>query len=177
MDYSNLLEHIKQENLFEKTIILKRYEILKAVDTLDTNIYWIEEGAIKMSIFDHQEERIIRFGYKNNFFVALDSFLKHTHSPLEFTALKRTKIHVLSKTKFESIIQGNSDFLQMWNVILQDLILQQMEREIDLLTYAPKDRFERVFQRSPQLFQEIPQKYIAQYLRMSPETLSRLQKS
>jgi len=33
---------------------------------------------------------------------------------------------------------------------------------------------ERVLTRSPQLFQEIPHKYIAAYLRMSPETLSRL---
>jgi hypothetical protein len=34
-----------------------------------------------------------------------------------------------------------------------------------------------VFKRSPQLFQEIPNKHIASYLRMSPETLSRLKKS
>ena len=49
-----------------------------------------------------------------------------------------------------------------------------MEREHDLMLADPKMRLERVRQRSPQLFQEVPHKYIAAYLRMSPETLSRL---
>jgi len=55
--------------------------------------------------------------------------------------------------------------------------LQQMERERDLLTSSPMERYLRVKDRSPQLFQEIPNKYIASYLRMTPETLSRLKKS
>jgi hypothetical protein len=57
---------------------------------------------------------------------------------------------------------------------LEDLVVQQLEREKDLLINAPGERFERVLTRSPKLFQEIPNKYIANYLRMSPETLSRL---
>ena len=38
----------------------------------------------------------------------------------------------------------------------------------------PRQRLQRVLGRSPRLFQEVPHKYIASYLRMSPETLSRL---
>ena len=56
------------------------------------------------------------------------------------------------------------------------LVYQQMEREIDLLTYSPQKRYERVLQRNPQLCQEIPSKYITSYLRMSPDLLSRLKK-
>jgi hypothetical protein len=57
------------------------------------------------------------------------------------------------------------------------IIYDQFEREKDILTYSPLKRYQRVLKRSPQLFQEIPNKYIASYLRMSPETLSRLKKS
>jgi hypothetical protein len=56
-------------------------------------------------------------------------------------------------------------------------VLQQMERERDILTSSPLERYKRVLERSPQLFQEIPNKYIASYLRMTPETLSRIKKS
>jgi hypothetical protein len=52
-----------------------------------------------------------------------------------------------------------------------------MEREIDLLTVSSKERYLRVLNRSPKVFQEIPHGLIASYLRMSPETLSRLKKS
>jgi len=63
-----------------------------------------------------------------------------------------------------------------WQRILEQLIYQQFEREIDLLTASPVERYKRVLARSPQLFQEIPGKYIASYLRMTPETLSRIKK-
>ena len=52
-----------------------------------------------------------------------------------------------------------------------------MGKEIDILTNPPKERYERVLKRNPQLFQEIPNRHIANYLRMSAETLSRLKKS
>ncbi len=52
-----------------------------------------------------------------------------------------------------------------------------MEREQDLLINSPEERYRRVLKRSPQLFQEVPHKYIAAYLRMPPETLSRVKKA
>jgi len=61
--------------------------------------------------------------------------------------------------------------------LLETLVVQQMERELDLLTPSPLGRLARVQQRSPHLFQEIPLKYIASYLRMTPETLSRIRNS
>lgn len=83
---------------------------------------------------------------------------------------------MLPKINFNKYLENDPASLLLWKQILELLVYQQMEREIDLLTYSPQKRYERVLQRSPQLFQEIPSKYIASYLRMSPETLSRLKK-
>ncbi len=66
---------------------------------------------------------------------------------------------------------------ELWNQVMEALIIQQFERECDLLIQAPQIRFKRVQERSPRLFQEVPLKYIASYLRMTPETLSRIQNS
>lgn len=60
---------------------------------------------------------------------------------------------------------------------MNGLLNSMLEREIDLLTSSPFERYNRILERSPQVFQEIPLKYIASYLRMTPETLSRLRKS
>lgn len=79
--------------------------------------------------------------------------------------------------QFTTFIEEHPSHQQRWNDVLQQLILQQFEREIDILTASPRMRYERVLKRSPNLFQEIPHRYIANYLRMSAETLSRLKKS
>jgi CRP-like cAMP-binding protein len=76
-----------------------------------------------------------------------------------------------------NFVESSAENTKIWHIMLGNLIFQQMERERDILTSSPLERYKRVLARSPQLFQEIPNKYIASYLRMTPETLSRIKKS
>ncbi|CAM3686539.1 cyclic nucleotide-binding protein [Flavobacterium saliperosum S13] len=174
---SGILETLKTNNLFEKEVLLKRNEFLKVAGTIDTNIYFIEEGSLRVYISQTQEEQIIRFGYQNDLIVSLDSFLTEQPSDFYIQAIKKTSVKVISKRTFFEFITENEDNLKLWNAILENLVLQQMEREKDLLIASVNERYSRVLKRSPRLFQEIPHKYIANYLRMTPETLSRLKKS
>ncbi|OYX25017.1 MAG: Crp/Fnr family transcriptional regulator [Flavobacteriales bacterium 32-35-8] len=172
-----LYNRIENENLWTKHMILKRDDYLKVSGTTDTNLYYIISGSLKISIINEYEEHIIRFGYKNNFITSLDSFITEKPSDFSIQAIKKTELKVIPKSMYIDFINQSRENKLLWDTILEQLILQQMEREKDILTTSPKERFQRVFKRSPQLFQEIPNKYIASYLRMSPETLSRLKKS
>lgn len=165
------------DNLEWKEKNLKRNEFLKTSGTIDTNVYFVENGSVRIFIEDGSEERIIRFGYQGNIIVSLDSFLSGKPSEFYIQAIKTSTVKAASKKDFYEFINSSNENLKLWNSILEDLILQQIEREKDLLYSSPKIRYERVLKRSPKLFQEIPNKYIANYLRMSPETLSRLKKS
>lgn len=162
--------------LSSQTITIGRNEFLKVKGSIDTNIYYVENGSLRVFILDEYEEQTIRFGYKENLIVSLDSFLTGKPSDFFIQAIKKTTVKVVTKQQidifFKTAVNSN-----LWTNILERLILQQMEREVDLLTNSPKERYQRVLKRSPQLFQEIPNRYIANYLRMSAETLSRLKKS
>lgn len=162
--------------LSDRTITIDRNEFLKVKGSIDTNIYYVESGSLRIFVLDDYEEQTIRFGYKENIIVSLDSFLTEKPSDLYIQAIKKTVLKVVSKHQIESFLETESN-KNLWTKILENLVLQQMEREIDILTNSPKERYERVLKRSPQLFQEIPNRHIANYLRMSAETLSRLKKS
>jgi CRP-like cAMP-binding protein len=162
--------------LSNKTITIDRNDFLKVKGSIDTNLYFIESGSVRIFVLDENEERIIRFGYKENLIVSLDSFLTGKPSDLFIQAIKKTVVKVVHKKQIESFLETESN-RSLWTTILENLVVQQMEREIDILTNSPKERYERVLKRSPQLFQEIPNRHIANYLRMSAETLSRLKKS
>lgn len=172
-----MVEKLLQSGIHWEKNEFKRNEFLKISGSTDTSIYFIENGSVRIFMMDENEERIIRFGYTGNIIVSLDSFLSGKPSDLYIQAIKRTTVRIASKKDFYEFIQSNEEHLKFWMDILEDLILQQLEREKDLLINAPGERFERVLKRSPKLFQEVPNKYIANYLRMSPETLSRLKKS
>jgi CRP-like cAMP-binding protein len=162
--------------LSDKEITIDRNEFLKVKGSIDTNLYYIESGSLRIFVLDDYEEQTIRFGYKENLIVSLDSFLTGKPSDLYIQAIKKTVVKVVTKEQFDKFLEKENN-QNLWTNILGNLVIQQMEREIDILTNSPKERYERVLKRSPQLFQEIPNRYIANYLRMSAETLSRLKKS
>lgn len=162
-------------DLSNQTITIGRNEFLKVKGSIDTNIYYVESGSLRVFILDEYEEQTIRFGYKENLIVSLDSFLTGKPSDFFIQAIKKTTVKVVTKQQIDTFFKASEN--NLWTNILEGLILQQMEREIDLLTNSPKERYQRVLKRSPKLFQEIPNRYIANYLRMSAETLSRLKKS
>lgn len=162
--------------LSEKTITLERNEFLKVKGSVDTNVYYIESGSLRVFVLDNDEEQTIRFGYKENLIVSLDSYLTGEPSVFSIQAIKKTTVKVITKQQVETFLKAESN-RALWATMLENLIVQQLEREIDILTTSPKERYLRVLKRSPQLFQEIPNRHIANYLRMSAETLSRLKKS
>ena len=159
-----------------KISTLKRNEFLVEKGKIDTNLYFVESGSLRIFIEDDFKEQNIRFGYQQNLIVALDSFLTSKPTNYYIQAIKKTTVKIVSKNDLNVFlkIDGNQS---IWKNILENLVCQLLEREIDILTTSPIERYRRVLKRSPTLFQEIPHKHIANYLRMSAETLSRLKKS
>lgn len=172
-----MVEKLLQSGIHWEKKEFRRNEFLKISGSTDTHIYFIEQGSVRIFMTDDNEERIIRFGYTGNIIVSLDSFLSGKSSDLYIQAIRKTTVKMASKKDFYAFIQSGEEAMKFWMNVLEDLVLQQLEREKDLLINAPGERFRRVLKRSPKLFQEVPNKYIANYLRMSPETLSRLKKS
>ena len=100
-----LYQLFSEHDLFQKTIRLKRNELLKEENSIDTNIYYIKDGSLKVSVFINNGEQIIRFGYQNNFVVALDSFLTYKPSPLYIQAIKQCEVLVVPKVVFTDFIE------------------------------------------------------------------------
>ena len=174
---ADIIKDIDRKGLWNKTLELDRNQYVKVKGSIDTNIYWVVRGSLRIYVVEENEEHTIRFGYTHNFIAALDSFLDEKPSDLYIQALKKTTLQVIGKAEFTSLMQSSPTNIKTWQLMLEQLVLQQMERERDILTMSPVERYKRVLKRSPHLFQEIPHKYIASYLRMTPETLSRIKKS
>ncbi len=173
-----LIEELREgeyQKLTSKKIV--RNEFLIQPGSIENHLYFIESGAFRAFYLSEFEEHTIRFGYTGSIFTALDSFLSGKPTELYLQAIRESTIRIWPKKDFQAFMTSSNSRMQMYLKLLEEFVLQQMEREIDILTYSPSERFNRVLSRSPKLFQEIPLKYIASYLRMTPETLSRLKKS
>jgi CRP-like cAMP-binding protein len=160
--------------------IVKTYskgELVISEGQVEQSIYLVDSGALRVFHVSEFEEQTIRFGYQGSIITSLSSLITGKPSELYIEALRKTTLRLVCRAKLFEFVHASVENKTAYIALLERLIVQQMEREIDLLTESPLKRLQRVLGRSPNLFQEVPLKYIASYLRMTPETLSRIRNS
>ncbi|MEL6812725.1 MAG: Crp/Fnr family transcriptional regulator [Bacteroidota bacterium] len=171
-----LKQKLEQASIPKRTKVFKRGAYIKRPNTVDTAVYFVVSGSLRVFFSEGEDEHILYFGYKNSLITDIDSFFSEEKSELAIQALKRTQVCYVSKQDFMRFIHSSEENRSLWDRVVADLIRFQTEREKDLFAASPVKRYERTMTRRPDLFQEIPNKYIASYLRMTPETLSRIRK-
>jgi CRP-like cAMP-binding protein len=172
--FDQLIQTFQQKG---KLKTFKKGEFILKEGEVERNLYWIEEGAVRVLLLTEFEEHTVRLGYKNGIINSLSSYIKEQPSEFYIEVLRKTIVRMISKNDIEELINKSGDNLLGYTKMLEGLVTQTIDREIDLLIASPTERLNRVLKRSPNVFQEVPLKYIASYLRMTPETLSRLRNS
>ncbi|MEM9846667.1 MAG: Crp/Fnr family transcriptional regulator [Bacteroidota bacterium] len=161
---------------FQESSETKRYskgQFLTVEGKVERRLFYIVDGAVKIYYLSESGEKIIRLGYNGSILNSLSSFFNQQPSELYIESIRATKVKILSRDAVLEIVKNSEGYANF----LERVLVQQLDREIDLLLDSPIQRLERVLERSPNLFQHVPLKYIASYLRMSPETLSRIRNS
>ena len=153
---------------------IQKGEFLTKEGDIERNLYLVESGAVRVFYLSEFDEHIIRFGYEGSLINSLSSFIKEQPSEFYIEAIRKTTLKVISKSELINLRNESDENLRQYIELLESLVTQQIDREIDLLITSPTERIKRVLDRSPNLFQHVPLKYIASYLRMKPETLSRI---
>ena len=158
-------------------VTLSRNEILIATGHRETHSYLVLSGALRVVYQSESQAQIIRFGYCGSVLTSLPAFFNQSPSLFDIIAIRKTQLKCFEKQALFRFAESKPHFQKAYQAILEDLVRQQVEREIDLLISSPYERYVRVLKRSPNLFKEIPAVHIANYLRMTPEHLSRIRKS
>src|SRR6056297_3169683 len=137
-----LTRDIDAASLWNNEVQLQRNEYLKVQGSTDTRLYYITEGCLRIFVVDEFEEHTIRFAYSGNFIAALDSFITEKPSDSFIQALRKTTVKTLTKEAYMQFIRSDPERFDLWLTILEQLVYQQIERERDLLTASPADRYQ-----------------------------------
>jgi CRP-like cAMP-binding protein len=162
------------EPLWKKQVHLNRYDFLIRQGQVEQGLYFVTSGALRIYYPLPDEDICVGFGYPNTLMISFPSFVDGKPSAYYIQALKKSELLGISKTDLVNLMEERPNIKRFWYEQLEKALVGKIEREVDLLLPEPEQRLQRVMQRSPHLFQHIPKKYIASYLRMSPETLSRI---
>ena len=172
------LENIR---LFANIIQCKKYhkgDIIWGEGEVCNNLLYIEQGLLRQYYVKHGKDMTEHLSYEGNGVVwCIESYFHQTPTHLLMEALEPSVVWEIPRDLMEDISDKNCDIAYLYRRFFEDsLILSQVKA--DMLRFeSAKERYSRLMQLFPEIVKRAPLTYIASYLQMSLETLSRARSS
>ena len=152
----------------------KKGEKILAEGNVCEYIYYLYEGLIRQYYYKNGKEMTSHLGVDGNVFMGVESLFRETPSLETIEALEPCYVFALPKRHLEIVALHNQNIQILYRKILEEsLILSQVHADLVRFETA-ENRYRRMCKLSPQLALRAPLVYIASYLQMTPETLSRV---
>ena len=164
-------------DLLESILVPMKYAknemILREGETC-TNIYWVVKGLVRQFYYKNGKELTEYMATENSIVMCIESLFLEQPTHLQIKAIEPCILIAIPKVDLEAVAMKSVNIQILYRKILEEsLILSQIHA--DMLRFeSAQDRYQKLIKRQPQLVLRAPLVYIASYLQMTPETLSRV---
>lgn len=155
----------------------KRGALLLEEGQVANEVFFIMKGAIRQYFLTEDGmERTCNFSMEHEFLTDLESFSRKSRSASSIAALEPTTCLVITCKDLVTALQTSPAIAEFFRNVVENVAAENIRRTKSLLSLSPEKQFSDLLQEKPLLFQRVPQRYIAQYLGIAPESLSRIRK-
>ena len=169
-------EHLTIRSYF-KTKTLKRREILHDSNIVCNNYYFIESGIIRYYQIKDGEEITGGFFSEGSGYTDLDSFLSNSFSKQTAQAIECSSLLFITKLDLEKLYQEVPKFERIARILAEEAFLDLRNKIDSFILQDAKERYLSILTNRPELIRRIPQHYVASYLGIKPQSLSRIRKN
>jgi CRP-like cAMP-binding protein len=171
-----LLSAIDKEALalnFKHTTIKRNDFLLKEGKVCDF-IAFVNSGVIRHYHLKDGKEITCDVTFKNSFITDFRSFTQGIPSEYNFQILKNAELFIIKKRELLELYNNNKNIETLGRIMAEQVALRMIDTAMSLSSDKPQERVEKLIIQRPDLFQEVPQRYLANLLGISPESLSRI---
>lgn len=142
-----------------------------------STLYYIIKGGARFYYVNHAGDEVTyNFIFENNFAVCFSSLFTQSPTHENIILLEDSIVFALRYNDFQLILSRHPVWEVLLNKLLSKHFIRLCEKEKMLLLDDYNERYKKILLTRPQLFQRVEQRYIASYLKMTPETFSRVKR-
>jgi len=160
---------------FQETFISKGDHFL-VEGQVSKHLGYIKSGLIMHYKIINDIEIPADFTKENEWVAYLKSFTNATASDMSIKALEDTQLLTLSNTAMSELFSKQPKFMALRSYYTEISFIRNTEHTANLASLNAKQRYYKFMKDQPALLNRIPQYYIAAYLGIKPQSLSRVRK-
>lgn len=166
-EFAELITWAEPRQYEKKTILTKPGEV-------EEYMYFITSGLIRKYFLKKDQEIITHIVKEGGILGSGESFLTGKPSKYFIETLEPTTGFAISREKLEEMYKTSKKWERLGRVLTTQYFIAQEMRIMDNIRYSTRERFVKFMKENTDLLQRVPQKYLASYLNIKPETFSRL---
>jgi CRP-like cAMP-binding protein len=155
---------------------LKKGEYLISPGEIATETGFVVKGVLRVYYLVEGKESTRFLGSENIFISSVPSFTTQKPSIEYVEALENSELLMLSYQDLQKMCDISPKWDRLVRYLAEYSYNEQQKRVYSLIALTAQERYEEFTKSRPDLIQRIPQYIIANYLGISPETLSRIRK-
>lgn len=159
-----------------RTRHLAKNEVYLAEGQTCRNVGLITKGALRMYYLINGEERCKDFQFEGQFTGSIASLATQQPSKFSIAALEDSTLAEISYADLQQLYDKYKSFERLGRLYITQMFIYKEKREASLLFDSSSTRYQNLLAEQPLHTQRIPLKYLASYLGIKPESLSRIRK-
>jgi CRP-like cAMP-binding protein len=179
MDFLNRYSSISADEFKE---LIKRLEIkdydkkTRLTNTGETEqyLYFVVKGLTRKFLYKGKTEVITHIVKEGGIIGSAASFFSRMPSKYIVETIEPTTALSISRQDLEELYSSSNKWERIGRMMITQFFLVQEYRLLDNIRYTTRERFLHFMQENPDLLLRVPQKQLAAYLNIKPETFSRL---
>lgn len=158
-----------------EVIETSKNEVIKKYGEREQYFYFILKGSGGIMLFSNNNYVCIDLCYDGDFFGDYLSFLTNQKTDLEVICFEPCTLFRISQANFQALAKTEYGKV-ICQVASDSLFIHKQTQQLELLSKTPELRYLEMLDKHPNIIQRTPNKYIASYLGITPESLSRIRK-
>lgn len=142
----------------------------------NSTVCFIEKGAVLIYNTVDGRKNVYNFFFENEFTGDYESFLTRKPAKYSMEAIEDTIAYNLHYNDMQRMYDKHLEFNKVGRFVAEAQFLRLTQRNTSLLSEKPEERYLNLITEKPQVLQRVPQYYVASYLGITPEALSRVRK-
>ncbi len=155
---------------------LRKHEMLLNAGQVCQQVFFINQGCLRYFYLVDGEEKTGQFFFENDWYTDFASFISGQPSQENIQALENCELWTLSRQNLLELYDEHPKFERFGRLITEQAYMGVKSRNNAFLNESPEQRYLRLLRNRPKIAARIPQHYIASFLSIKPESLSRIRK-
>ncbi|MCF6360550.1 MAG: Crp/Fnr family transcriptional regulator [Cyclobacteriaceae bacterium] len=161
-----------------KTISLKKGEFFLRASKIARYQVFLLSGVMATYTVDKKgEKHVLQIAIEGHWTSDLFSFLAVEPSLFYVEAMEDTELLAISKENFELVCDEIPVFERFFRLLIQNGFIYLQRRILNMYSESAEDRYLKLIREKPEIAQSVPQHYLASFLGIKPQSLSRIRKS